>query len=860
MKKFFTFLFAFIACTGMMNAAKMSCGAVSDLPWTEGFESVEYIYAERSIPTCWDCTDVERVYVKVDSEYEKRAHSGTKCLRFSQTDATEPIAVILQACATPIKELNIAFYYFTAVGASYGNPEVGYITTSGNFVTLATLDKTETEAYIAYELNMSAAGDDAANIAIRYVPGTGDYGWAYIDDVTISLIPECIKPTDVHETAVTSSTATVAWTANSGETAWKLQTSLNGTDWSEDIAANTNPFTLTGLTPETRYYVRVKADCGGDASDWSNADEFRTAVLAEKTWNFEDQTVNQIPAYWDNSASTATSPYLGYDVRWSVYSFGGNKMIRMANRQSQIEAGTALINTPPIELPGSPLMEMEFDYAHRADCGDMKVRISTDGGDSFSNLRSYSNPTGYPNYNDTDPGVFTTDIIDLSAYAGQTVILQFFANANAQEGAIFVDNVVIRMPAACSAPKNITFSDITASTVSVAWQEMGTATEWRIQTSLNGTDWSGDIVANTNPFTLTGLNADTEYFIRVDAYCGVSSESAWSDVTSFRTGCAAQDMPFYEDFESALSTCWNAASQWELSDEDHVSGSQSIRFTAGEPAGLILPPVTLTEEAQFIFWHKNPEVIFNVYANTVSDETNLGAFTASSEWKKESISLAAYTGQSVRLIIYGWYNSYKYLYIDDAAIDKAKEITPKSDPENPGVYYRTFYDSQVKYALPAGVEAYTAAISGTDLNLTKIAREGQTIPADNAVIFKSTVSPFNLTPSEAAPVSVDDNDLQGSDEAISAPANCYVLSGHSTDNSVTGVGFYQYSGTIPAHMAYIVYNGGAYAPKLRFVFNGAQGIESTEQSENTSRKVLENGVLYIIRGERKYNAQGIIVK
>ena len=543
-----TALLLAIVCMGAVQAGELTvanhtsfrnCDAVSDLPWTEGFESVE----ENAIPTCWDRTDENRVYVNEDIPQEIRAHSGTKCLRISQTTATTPITVVLQACATPIKKLNIAFYYFTSVGASYGNLVVGYITTGGDFVTLATLDQTGT--YNAFELNMSAAGDDAANIALRYVPGTGDYGWAYIDDVTISLIPQCIKPTDVHETAVTSSTATVAWTANSGETAWKLQTSLNGTDWSAEIAANTNPFTLTGLTAETRYYVRVKADCGGgDASDWSTADEFRTAVLAAKTWDFEDQTVNQIPSYWDNSASTATSPYLGYDVRWSVYSFGGNKMIRLDNSNSHVTPGTALINTPPIELPGSPLMEMSFDYAHRADCGEFSVKISTDGGNTFTTLKSYSNTTGYGNYSYTDPGVFTTDIIDLSTYAGQTVVLQFFANTNEQQGAIFVDNVVIRMPASCATPKNITFSNITAHTASVAWQEMGTATEWRIQTSLNGTDWSEDIAATTNPFTLTELNADTEYFIRVDAYCDVSSESEWSSVTGFRTKCAPQPMPF----------------------------------------------------------------------------------------------------------------------------------------------------------------------------------------------------------------------------------------------------------------------------------------------------------------------------
>lgn len=117
-----------------------NCDAVSDLPWTEGFESVECSYAERNIPTCWDRTDADRVYVGKDGEYDKRAHSGTKYLRISQTTATTPQTAVLPAFSKAIKELNIAFYYCTSVGASYGNLVVGYITTGGDFVTLATLD------------------------------------------------------------------------------------------------------------------------------------------------------------------------------------------------------------------------------------------------------------------------------------------------------------------------------------------------------------------------------------------------------------------------------------------------------------------------------------------------------------------------------------------------------------------------------------------------------------------------------------------------------------------------------------------------------------------------------------------------
>ena len=185
-------------------------------------------------------------------------------------------------------------------------------------------------------------------------------------------------------------------------------------------------------------------------------------------------------------------------------------------------------------------------------------------------------------------------------------------------------------------------------------------------------------------------------------------------------------------------------------------------------------------------------------------------------------------------------------------------ITPNVDPENPTVYYSTFYDSANKYALPAGVEAYVADLSGANLLLTKIAEAGEVIPANVAVILKSTVTPFTLTVSDADAVTFTaTNDLQGSDTQIATPANCYVLAG--TDGVV---GFYHYTASqLNAHKAYVVYSGSNQAPRrMPFVFDQATGVENIQGDNVQSTKMMENGVLYIIKNGVKYNAQGQIVK
>ena len=185
-------------------------------------------------------------------------------------------------------------------------------------------------------------------------------------------------------------------------------------------------------------------------------------------------------------------------------------------------------------------------------------------------------------------------------------------------------------------------------------------------------------------------------------------------------------------------------------------------------------------------------------------------------------------------------------------------ITPYEDPENPTVYYSTFYDSEVKYLLPENVEAYVATLNGANLLLSKIADAGQTIPADNAVILKSTVTPFTLSISDAEAVPVNAiNSLQGTDVSIATPANCYVLAGND------GVGFYHYTASmLNPHKAYVIYSGSqSSAPRrMPFVFEVATGVENIQPSAVSSQKVFRDGQLVIIRNGVEYNAAGQMVK
>lgn len=91
-----------------------------------------------------------------------------------------------------------------------------------------------------------------------------------ISHYEIPVIP-CNAPTNLIVNNVTSNSALISWTNGDSETLWTLN--YNGTE----INVNTNPYSLTGLTPNTTYVIKIKAVCDTNSSSaWSGNVAFTT--------------------------------------------------------------------------------------------------------------------------------------------------------------------------------------------------------------------------------------------------------------------------------------------------------------------------------------------------------------------------------------------------------------------------------------------------------------------------------------------------------------------------------------------------------------------------------------------------------
>lgn len=625
--------------------------AQQSLPYSYGFE-------DNNLATDgWTTSNTSGLN---DSEFGISSYASTGSHGFcfsSYDDEGENTQYLISPELSAATGVVVQFYYRASDDYGYETFKVGYSTTDASpssFTFGSEISTNNTSWTLSEEFNFPAG---TKYVAIYYY---SDYQYhLYVDDITFTAPASCAKPTALAAGSVTATGATLTWTAGGSETDWTVEygTAADFTGAASNVST-TPTLALNGLTPATTYYVRVKAVCGvGDESNWSNAASFMTPCVAVASfpWNedFESATADAVPNCWDNSASTS-STLSSYPERiWGVYSYSGNKMLRMYNYY--VSNGTALINTPPITLPSTGDYQFTFDYSHRANCGAFTVKISTDGGTSFTDLQTYAS-TGSNDY--TNPGDFTEATLSLASYMGQTVILQFFSTANYGNGAIFLDNIRVDETPSCLKPTDVTCSATTTTTATLGWTETGAATAWQI--CLDG-DEANPIDAATNPFTLTGLTSATTYTVKVRANCG-GDYSEWStSVVNFATACeAVAALGYTENFDAltagdnVLPLCWSYINTTTYSyyqgypkaypDGYYTTYSHSapncLYFYSyyssysdydPQPQYAILPEMTGFAGKQVTLWAKGYNSSSTFKIGTMSDPADASSFTLIAE-------------------------------------------------------------------------------------------------------------------------------------------------------------------------------------------------------------------------------------
>ncbi len=135
----------------------------------------------------------------------------------------------------------------------------------------------------------------------------------------------------------------------------------------------------------------------------------------------------------------------------------------------------------------------------------------------------------------------------------------------------------------CPAPTALTTSNITTSSLDLAWTENGTATSWEIEYGIAGfAHGSGtSLVTSTQPQNIATLSPATSYDFYVRAICGAGDSSAWSVKITVTTPCLSTTLPFVENFNgSSIPVCWSqtysgalSSNRWSVSTGTNAGGA-----------------------------------------------------------------------------------------------------------------------------------------------------------------------------------------------------------------------------------------------------------------------------------------------
>ena len=405
--------------------------------------------------------------------------------------------------------------------------------------------------------------------------GAGD-NYLHIDDVLVDRIPTCLKPTDLHEVEgmTTKNSLQVAWTANSGETDWRIQHKVSNDTTAEWITSDvsTNPYTISGLQPFTNYDVRVAAVCSGtDFTDYGKAISIKTAAGVPFVETFD---TTALPGEWKRYEVLLEdlqngSPMEPVSAGWNVAAANG--VFPAANRHLRLNITGAdckyWIVSPTIVMEAG--YQLTFDLALTKAAGSTPtavtpgeqsddkfiVFITSDGGENWNPILTWDNAGVGQTYDQIKPDGQLAKY-NLSAYAGQSIQIAFYGestDADSQSSNyLHIANFKIAEIPACEKANSLIVTDITGSSATAVWEadEAGT---WQygyvVKPEGEFTPTDEQFTGSTEELTvdLTDLQETTTYIFFLRKSCGGStSEILYKEFTTIQTPAA---LPYSADFE-----------------------------------------------------------------------------------------------------------------------------------------------------------------------------------------------------------------------------------------------------------------------------------------------------------------------
>ncbi|MBR5082163.1 MAG: fibronectin type III domain-containing protein [Bacteroidales bacterium] len=451
---------------------------------------------------------------------------------------------------------------------------------------------------------------------------------AAIDNISISLM-NCPRPTALSANNITGRTATLSWTENGTATNWVLQYATNNS-FSENLVetnvSGTATKDLTGLTPETTYYARVKSVLGSDESSWSDVKDFTTIATCPKpTLSYVSYSATAYSGTVQWTGSTADAFEVAYrptsDFDPSDYTLENVTRVQLENVSEYTYTLEGL--TP----------ETKYYIYIQANCGGEDGKSLWSNRVIFTTLETCLPPSGLS-----------------TSTTSSAITLSWTAGAEGQDA------------------WDIRYKKSTDSDYTYIHLDNHPATS----------------------YTITGLSPVTTYDVNVRAWCDENDQSKWgasvnqSYDKSVTTACGAIELPYTCDFEGTMQTvnsckipsCWSVIKGYHNSTYSYgiptvanqSSSTQPIAYPHGGTYCLyflnstysgtseeyaILPEISEEYKmgnVQIRFWVRSNNTSCQMEVGVMTDPSNANTFVQveevgiTSTYTEKTISLSSYSG------------------------------------------------------------------------------------------------------------------------------------------------------------------------------------------------------------------------
>ena len=461
-----------------------------------------------------------------------------------------------------------------------------------------------------------------------------------------SAVVTCAKPKNVAATDITAHTATLTWTAGAdGQSNWEVYVTTTANDVPDENTAPTYQVTsctkaLSGLTAQTTYYAYVRANCGGgDKSKWANKTftTTREALTVDSSHPYSQnfETSND----WGFTNGSLTNQWC-----WgTATNNGGSKAIYVSNDGGttyEYAHGNTVIYASKLFNFSQGTYTFVFDWQANGEStydflrvalvpGDMEFEAGTslpqgvtaaalpntwialDGGSKLNLQNSWQTQTSEAAVS----GTYTMVFLWRNDYSG----------GNQPPAAI--DNISISIMA-CPRPTNLTASNITGRTATIAWTENGTATNWVLQYATNS-GFSENLVetnvSGTASKNLSGLTPETQYYVRVKSVLG-NDESSWSDIIDFTTTATCEKPTL--SYVTNSNTAYTGSVSW-TGNADHYELIYSTAYSF-EPGDEGVTQINLDNVNTYTLQDLTPETTYRIKVRA-----NCGAEDGYSQWSNQ---------------------------------------------------------------------------------------------------------------------------------------------------------------------------------------------------------------------------------